>query len=148
MSFTAFSQEKKQQKLLIILVITIITIIFVVYFGFFNSKVEMPETFENAEALDDEDFNQSGINPDFLFLQDSRFKELKKYGEWPIVTGKTGRSNPFQPSEGIEKIEEIEKSEEIETIFELPLQEKKSFLDQSLEDLTTEEMLQLLQESE
>lgn len=132
------NQETKQQKMILILVAVIVITISVVYFGFIRSKSSIDTNIDSgigAEMNGVGSVSGGDINVDFLFFEDPRFQDLKKYGDWPIQPGKTGRSNPFKPLDANNiktVIEEDELSdEEIET---------------KIEELTLEELLQLLGE--
>lgn len=159
----SFFQEKKQQKLILILVAVVVAIFITVYFGLIRQKSNIPATEPIAgdiapaggqvvvrdEKIDD---------IDFLFLQDSRFLELKKYGEWPIEPRETGRENPFEPFNGYSKdkpieenIEEIIEEETLEeeipeeAILKEDLEmEEPETEEESIEKATIEELLRLL----
>ncbi|MFC1700672.1 hypothetical protein ACFLZ0_00780 [Patescibacteria group bacterium] len=124
MSLIVFPQEKKQQKLVLIFIVIVLIIFIILYFGFFHSNiVGIPESMVGNEQVNVsvEDID----DVDFLFLQDSRFNELKKYGKWPIESGQTGRENPFLPLVSEEEVF-YESSEE------------------SVRDLSVEEFLEAL----
>ena len=97
---TFFSQEKKQQLLIIVLIVVALAVLFVVYFGFLRSSqpgtVGEPgvagSTIDGKVFLDD---ITKKINFDIDFLKESRFQDLKIYGEWPLQIGEKGRNNPF-----------------------------------------------------
>ena len=120
MSFNLFSRDsilsphdKKQRLMLIVLAILILVILIVLYFGFRRSSPEPPV---NTELPASSEFQQSEsvpektnisantseeliekINFDASFLENSRFKNLKVYGEWPLGVDEKGRTNPFLP---------------------------------------------------
>lgn len=97
MSLIATPQEIRQQKLILVLVAVVLVIIVVVYFGFFRSTPVVPVgggPMNTTTSVGD----TGTIGDNLYFLEDSRFQSLKKYGSWPIETGKTGRENPFNPS--------------------------------------------------
>jgi len=169
MAHIEFPQEKKQQVLIIVFIAITVVISLVIYFGFLRSSATLPadellpmgsgnfietdgETVKTNEEIGD-------IN--FLFLQDSRFLELKKYGEWPIQPRQSGRENPFQPFEGYvadkkeaadeaqtgEELvpeEESEESEQGEVKSEQLEEEPEEDLEKSVEEATIEELLRLL----
>ncbi len=163
-----FSQEKKQQKLIMILTVVIVAIFITIYFGLIRPKSGAPPTAPAGGIA-------GGVVPDkspavagngeiedinFLFLQDPRFLELKKYGEWPIKPRETGRDNPFEPFEGYsergpgevveeeiieeEIVEDIEEILEEETLEEVIIEEVED--EESIERATIEELLRLLNE--
>lgn len=181
MAFIAFPQEKKQQILIAALIAVVAVSALIIYFGFFRSPASLPageisppgmtNNAQNGEAL-----KASGEIGDvnFLFLQNPRFLELKKYGEWPIQPRQPGRENPFLPFEGYvadknksvnfkeeaikkgteefsaegltkEQTEAGENEEKApEEELEVPVEEND--LGKSVEEATIEELLRLLNE--
>ncbi len=114
-----FSQEKKQQTMIVSLVVVALITVAVLYFGFLRpSSTSVPSEgigeagHEGIPAAGQEGIaGESGwenvlagtegivekINFDVGFLKEESFRALKSYGQWPIEIGEKGRSNPFLP---------------------------------------------------
>jgi hypothetical protein len=122
-----FSQEKKQQTMIVSLVVVALITVAVLYFGFLRpSSTSVPSEgigeagHEGIPAAGQEDIPMAGqegiagesgwenilagtegivekINFDVGFLKEESFRALKSYGQWPIEIGEKGRSNPFLP---------------------------------------------------
>ncbi len=90
-------QEKKQRFLILILGIVLICIAGVFYFGFLREKPSSGELPEEDGSFNKNAFEQTQemIDFDTSFFNNSEFKELKTYGEWPIKIEDTGKENPF-----------------------------------------------------
>ncbi|MEA2113350.1 MAG: hypothetical protein U9P63_01675 [Patescibacteria group bacterium] len=111
MNFDLFSknsilspQDKKQRLMVFVLFVIVLIIIIILYFNF-RSSPTLPNTESvNESPIEDELFEMGApdelieeINFDASFLESSRFKNLKIYGEWPLEVGEKGRANPFLP---------------------------------------------------
>jgi len=99
---TFFPQEKKQRKLVFVFVAVILAVLLILYFGFLrSSELEITGELGTAgQAIDGKIFLEDiieKINFDINFLEESRFQDLKIYGEWPLQIEKQGRNNPFMP---------------------------------------------------
>ena len=166
MAFIEFPHEKKQRILIIALTAIVLVSATIVYFGFLRSApvATINET-PIMGATNGQTANGEIGDINFLFLQDQRFLELKKYGDWPIEPRKPGRENPFQPFEGYQanKVQEINVDVVDEDISEATSTEEtldgrteetaaeetdlgQTNLGQSVEEATIEELLRLLNE--
>jgi len=94
----SFSQDKKQQILLIVFILVIFIIITILYFNLWRSSFIPVNT---EEQLGDKDVRIEKIiekiNFDVNFLKTSNFQDLKTYGQWPLKIEGKGRQNPFLP---------------------------------------------------
>ena len=93
---SVLSPRDKQQRLMLgVLLVLILAILVVLYLNLWRHAPEpLPEPSDGAGppgALIEK------IDFDADFLESSRFKDLKVYGEWPLKTDEKGRANPFLP---------------------------------------------------
>ena len=101
---SVLSPRDKQRRLMLgVLLILILAILVVLYLNLWRSAPEpFPEPSDGAGPVAGEIGAAPGaliekIDFDADFLESSRFKDLKVYGEWPLKTDEKGRANPFLP---------------------------------------------------
>lgn len=138
MSLIATPQETKQQKLILVLIVVVLVVVIIVYFGFFwSASVVVPivEPIGTTTSIE----NTGTIGEDLHFLEDPRFQDLRKYGAWPIETGKTGRENPFNLPTG--------STPPAEKVPEKSIEENSGETTSTVENLTIEDLMKLLEES-
>lgn len=100
------SRDKRQRLMLGILLVLILAILVILYLNLWRPLPEplsrpldgvKPSAAGKTGAPADISGLIEKIDFDASFLESSRFKDLKVYGEWPLETDEKGRVNPFLP---------------------------------------------------
>jgi len=100
MAVNLFYYYGKQKKLFIVLLILILATLVILYYGFFStpSVSEIEEVSGlNSQKPSSLRINKDVLNFDLDLLEKSFYQSFKLYGNLPLETQKTGRSNPFAP---------------------------------------------------
>ncbi len=90
-------EQKKRQKILLGILIAVAVVTVFIWYSNYQKGPAVEESTSQEESTSATEERLKEMELDFSVLNNNLFKSLKSHGALPVITGETGRENPFEP---------------------------------------------------